>query len=222
MLLAVDTSTQQVGIALFDGAQIIGEMIWRTKNHHTVEIAAGIEEILKKTGVDQDDLTGLGVALGPGSFTSLRIGLAIVKGLALSLHIPVSGVPTHDIVASLQPVSQYPLGAIIQAGRGRLAIAWYKNHNYSWVPDGNPEILNVNQLLEKIIKPTILCGELTAEERQVLSRQRKNVILASPIQSVRRPGQLAEIAWKKIRKHDFDDIASLAPIYLHVGDPIPE
>ncbi len=222
MLLAIDTSTQQVGIALYDGAMVIGEMIWRTKNHHTVEVAAGIEEILKKTGVDQEQLTGLGVALGPGSFTSLRIGLAVVKGLALSLHIPVVGIPTHDILAGLQAPVQYPLCTIIQAGRGRLAVAWYKNQNYTWVPEGDPEILNVAQLSEKITTPTIVCGELTAEERQSLSRQRKNVILASPVQSVRRPAQLAEMAWKRIRKNNVDDVVSLAPIYLQVGDPIPD
>ncbi len=104
MLLAVDTSTQQVGLAIHDGAQVIGEMNWRSKNHHTVEVATAIDHLFTRTGLQRDQLTGLAVALGPGSFTSLRIGMALVKGLALALHIPVVGIPTHDILASIQPI----------------------------------------------------------------------------------------------------------------------
>lgn len=221
MLLAVDTSTQQVGLSIHDGAQVLGEMNWRSKNHHTVEVAAAIEEIFKRTGVKRDQLTGLAVALGPGSFTSLRIGMALVKGLALSLHIPVVGLPTHDILASIQPINQYPLCAVIQAGRTRLAVSWYQNQKFNWVKNENMLVVKVDELAEMIQQPTIVVGELSAEERQILSRKRKNIILASPVQSVRRSAQLAELAWKRIRKNDFDDVVTLSPLYLHIGDPIP-
>ncbi|MAT42025.1 MAG: tRNA (adenosine(37)-N6)-threonylcarbamoyltransferase complex dimerization subunit type 1 TsaB [Anaerolineaceae bacterium] len=222
MLLAVDTSTQQVGLALYDGAQVIGEMNWRSKNHHTVEVAEAIDELFNRTGVKRDELTGLAVALGPGSFTSLRIGMALVKGLALSLHIPVVGIATHDILASIQPLSQYPLCAVIQAGRTRLAAGWYKNEKFTWVKNGEPLVLKVNELAEMIQEPTIVVGELSPEERQILSRKRKNIILSSPVLSVRRSAQLADLAWKRIRKNDLDDVVTISPIYLHVGDPIPE
>ena len=73
MLLALDSSTQTVGIALFDGAQVIGEIIWQTRSHHTVELSPAIEELFKKCGINYGQLNGLAVAAGPGSFTSLRI-----------------------------------------------------------------------------------------------------------------------------------------------------
>ena len=47
MLLAIDSSTQTVGIALFDGSQVIGEIVWQTRNHHTVELAPAIDEYLR-------------------------------------------------------------------------------------------------------------------------------------------------------------------------------
>ena len=125
MILAVDTSTQSVGLALFDGNQVNGEIVWHSRNHHTVEIGPAIEQLFKQCGFQYQDLKGLGVALGPGSFTSLRIGLAIVKGLALSLHIPIVGIPTLDILAGSQPEKNIPMAAILQAGRSRLAVGWY-------------------------------------------------------------------------------------------------
>ena len=93
MLLAVDTSTQWVGLALYDGAQVLNETVWRTHNHHTVELAPALDTVLKSTAIRPEGLQALGVALGPGSFTSLRIGLAVVKGLALALHLPAHNAP---------------------------------------------------------------------------------------------------------------------------------
>ena len=78
-----------------------------------------------------------------------------------------------------------------------------------------------DELAENINKPTIVCGELTADERQRLARKRVNVLLASPAACVRRPAVLAEMAWERWQAGGQADAASLAPIYLHVADPIP-
>ena len=127
MLLAVDTSTAQVGVAIYDGAQVPGEYIWRSRQHHTVELAPAIAELLARCGLTMDDIRAIGVALGPGSFTSLRVGLSLVKGLALACDLPLIGIPTLDIYAAGQPASEFPLLAAIQAGRGRLAVGWYQS-----------------------------------------------------------------------------------------------
>jgi tRNA threonylcarbamoyladenosine biosynthesis protein TsaB len=78
MLLAVDTSTAQVGLAVYDGAQVAGEYAWRSSQRHTVELAPAVFELLARCGLTMDDIRALGVALGPGSFTSLRVGLSLV------------------------------------------------------------------------------------------------------------------------------------------------
>ena len=64
------------------------------------------------------------MALGPGSFTSLRVGLAFVKGLALARHLPIIGIPTLDVVAAAQEVRDLPLAAVLQAGRGRFSLLY--------------------------------------------------------------------------------------------------
>jgi len=220
MLLAVDTSTAQVGLALYDGAQVVSESAWRSNQHHTVELAPAIAELLARSGLTMDTIQGLGVALGPGSFTSLRVGLSLAKGLALARHLPLIGIPTLDIYTASQPGSKLPLLAALQAGRGRLAVGWYKSTKNGWQAKSSPRVTTVEALIEEIETPSILCGEFTAEERRQLAKE-ANVKLASPAQSLRRPSLLAELAWRRWQKGETDDEATLAPIYLHTAEPIP-
>lgn len=221
MLLAVDTSTTWIGLALYDGARILGEMTWQSKNHHTIELSPGIHELMQRCDVKNSDLEALGVATGPGSFTALRIGLSLVKGMALALRIPVIGVPTLDALAAAQPVQEAQMAAILQAGRGRLALVWYDVVDGRWQARGEPEITTAEELVLQLNKPTLVAGEMSAAERQVLSRRRKNAIVVSPAQCLRRPGFLAELAWERWRAGQVDDVVSLSPIYLHVAEGIP-
>jgi tRNA threonylcarbamoyladenosine biosynthesis protein TsaB len=220
MLLAVDTSTAQVGLSLYDGAQIIGEYAWRSSQRHTVELAPAISELLTRCGFTMDDVRALGIALGPGSFTSLRVGLSLVKGLALSRHLPLVGIPTLDILAAAQPASKLPLAVVIQAGRGRYALGWYKNSRKGWQASDPARVVTIKALLDEIMNPSIVCGELTSEDRHKLE-DNKNVHLASPAQSMRRPAVLAELAWTRWQAGEMDDEATLAPIYLHTAEQLP-
>lgn len=221
MLLAVDTSTSWIGLALYDGVRILGEMVWQAKNHHTVELSPGIHDLMQRCSVRTIDLQALGVAIGPGSFTSLRIGLALVKGMALALRIPVVGVPSLDALVAAQPVQQTQLAAVLQAGRGRLALVWYDAQDGKWVSRGEPQITTAEELVQQINKPTQVVGELDAEERQTIQRRYRNAMVVSPAQSLRRPSYLAEIAWERWQAGSVDDAVSLAPIYLHVAETIP-
>jgi len=219
MLLAIDTSTAQIGLALYDGAQVIAEYAWRSSRRHTVELAPAISELLDRCGLTMDEVRAVGVALGPGSFTSLRVGLALAKGLALSKHIPLVGIPTLDILAHAQPVSKLPLAIAVQAGRSRFAMGWYKSSRKKWQAQGPARIATLEEIRAGIGNPTILCGEFTAGERQQLDQ--KEIHLASPISSVRRPALLAELAWARWEAGEVDDEASLAPIYLHTDGSLP-
>ena len=227
MLLAVDTSTTQMGLALYDGAQIIGEYAWRSGQRHTVELAPAISDLLTRCALTMNDVNALGVALGPGSFTSLRVGLALVKGLALARHIPLIGIPTLDILAYAQPQSKYPLAVAIQAGRSRYALGWYKRSSPAdkvsrkqWQAQGEARVVTLEALMAEVQSPSVVCGEFTEEVRQKIMSN-EYVRLASPANSVRRPAVLAELAWVRWQNGDVDDEATLAPIYLHVAEPIP-
>ncbi len=221
MLLAVDTSTQWIGLALYDGSQVLGEVSWATRFHHTVELAPAVARLLQQSGYAPEEIECLGVALGPGSFTGLRIGLALVKGMALALHAPVVGVPSLDFLAAAQPVRDIPMAAVLQAGRGRLALVWYQAHKNRWKAQGEPLMTTAETLCEQIETPTLVVGELTAAERQVFGKKRRIALVASAAACVRRPSFLAEMAWQRWKAGKIDEVNSLAPIYLHVAEPIP-
>ena len=220
MLLAVDTSTAQLGLALYDGSRVVSEYAWHSSQRHTVELAPAVFELLTRSGLTIDDVRALGVALGPGSFTSLRVGLSLVKGLAIARQLPVIGIPTLDVLAAAQPASRLPLLVAIQAGRGRLAAGWYKRSKTGWQAKGPAQVMTIKTLLEDVKSPVIVCAELTAQERQTLA-ETPEIQLASPAQSIRRPAVLAERAWARWQSGAVDDSATLAPIYLHVAEPIP-
>jgi len=223
VLLAIDTSTRNVAIAIYDGIQVLCESIWASRDYHTIELAPAIADTLSRAGLTVQDLKLLAVATGPGSFTGLRIGLAVAKGIALACHIPILGIPTLDIVAESQTISLgLPLAAVLQAGRGRLAVGLYTATDGRWQLIPPIEIMDALQLSRQIHEPTLVCGELSEEQQHALARKYKNVILTSPAHSVRRPSLLAELAWKRWQSGDVDNPATLAPTYLHMGVPIPE
>jgi tRNA threonylcarbamoyladenosine biosynthesis protein TsaB len=221
MLLAIDTSTRAIGLALYDGVQVLSETVWVSQDYHTVELAPAVREMFKKCDVQVSALKALAVALGPGSFTGLRIGLALVKGMSLAHHLPLIGVPTLDILAAAQPLRDEPMAAVLHAGRGRLAVGWYLVMNGRWQQTGKIEALTPQELHRRIKKPTLVCGELTQSVRGLLERKRVNVISVSPAQCVRRPAYLAELGWQRWEAGQVDDPAILSPIYLHHHDPIP-
>jgi len=212
MLLAVDTSTTQVGLALYDGAQVVGEFAWRSNRRHTVELAPAIADLLNRCGLTMDDIKALGVALGPGSFTSLRVGLALAKGLAFSKDIPLIGISTLDILAQAQPASELPLAVAIQAGRSRYAMGWYKSSENKWQAESEARIVTVDEINAEVESPSILCGEFPAEARQEIKNETIQVV--SPARSIRRPAILAELAWERWQAGNVDNAASLSPIYL--------
>jgi tRNA threonylcarbamoyladenosine biosynthesis protein TsaB len=221
MLLALDTSTRQTGVALYADAQVLHENVWFSKRRHTVELTPAIDAALAMNGHTLDDLKAVAVATGPGSYTGLRIGMAVAKGLALGRHLPLIGLPTFEALAYAQPLREDPMFAVLEAGRGRLAVAQYRVKKKAWKIKGEPKVLTPEELSNRIRKPTWICGELNAEVRKILGRKHKNALIAPPALSLRRPSFLAELAWERWQADDTDDPATLAPYYLQVGDPIP-
>lgn len=241
MLLAVDTSTLQIGLALYDGAQVMAESLWTSTARHTVELAPAVADMLTHTGVKMGQLKALGVAIGPGSFTSLRVGLSFIKGLAFALTLPTIGVNTLDIVAASQPAADnLPLICSLPAGRGRLAVCWYTltpgtshlissrgsggTHASGWQAQGSPSIMTAEVLSWAITQDSVVCGDLNAAERQTL-KMNAHIRLVSPALSTRRPAILAELAYTRwhncSQPGTVDDVSSLAPLYLHFSEPIP-
>lgn len=219
MLLAIDTATRTISLALLTDHEIIAESSWRTAENHTVELAPAVDALLKRAAITPVDLQAVAVTLGPGSFTGLRIGMSLAKGLALASEgrTALIGIPTLDVVAAGQP---HPDGvdrlcALVQAGRGRVSAGFYAWQHTHWIDTGEtPFIASWDALAERLSGPVLVGGEIDQAGRERLARLGASVVVANPAQSLRRAGFLAQLAEVRLAAGQIDDLATLAPIYL--------
>ena len=98
LILAFDTATDRATSALVGDGEVLGERVSRAST-----LLADVDALVRQAGAHPRDLEGLAVGTGPGSFTGIRIGLAVARGLALALDVPVAGVSTLDALAARAP-----------------------------------------------------------------------------------------------------------------------
>jgi len=215
MILALDTSTESSSLALYNGEALLAELTWQTKDS-TAQVLPMVRECLALLKRGPADLTGIAVALGPGSFNGLRVGLSLGKGLALPLHLPIAGLPTPEIVAYPFSALVLPVCAVLKAGRSRVITALFQTRYGRWQRVGDMRNVSVDELCQETERTTVFCGEIDAElSACIRERLGQRALVASPSLSARRAGYLAEMAWKRLQENpEGDDLETLQPIYL--------
>jgi tRNA threonylcarbamoyladenosine biosynthesis protein TsaB len=223
MLLAIDSATRVLSLALYDGWQVQAELTWNTPNRHTVELTPAIQELLARAQCSVGDLAVLAVSQGPGSFNGLRIGFSLAKGLAMARGLPLVAIPTLDVLAAAQPPFDGTLIAVLQAGRGRVCAASYRWRAASgWIGQDDVRIVSWASLLDSVGGESLISGEIDADGRALIAASSKPVRLASPALSLRRAGFLAVLAYERWQRGLSGALETLAPIYLHQpGVPHP-
>jgi tRNA threonylcarbamoyladenosine biosynthesis protein TsaB len=124
------------------------------------------------------------------------------------------------VVAASQPVTKLPLACLLPAGRGRLALGWYHAKHSEWQAAGDAVIITSEALAASVERDSVICGDLTAAERHLLKKN-EHIRLVSPALSTRRPAILAELAYTRWQAGRVDDVSTLAPLYLHIAEPVP-
>ncbi len=214
MLVAIDTATEQASLALHDGFELRAEHTWEAPRRHTAELTSRLASAMEGLLLAPQQLEGVAVTRGPGSFTGLRIGMAVAKGLALAHGLPLIGVSTLDVVAAAQGHDRRPLCAVLEAGRGRICVATYHWRFGAWRVREEPHLTTWEQVADEIAQPTLFCGEVDRAGAQVLADLGDQAILLPAANRLRRAGFLAELAWKRLRRDETDDPTTLIPIYL--------
>jgi tRNA threonylcarbamoyladenosine biosynthesis protein TsaB len=221
IVLAVDTATRLAGLALYSESQVLAEETWRSFGNHTVELMPALARMLERARLQPEDLAGLVVSIGPGSYTGLRIGLAVVKGLALALKIPTVGVSALDAVAHAHAQRGLPAWAVVEAGRERYAAALYGVRKGQWQRLTPYQIAYLDALAPHDQRKTLYCGELDGAALKMLRESFTDLaILPTVAATLRRPAFLAELGWQRLAAGEEDDVVSLSPIYLQY--PVPE
>lgn len=222
MLLAIDTATRFISIALHDGQTILMEQTWQSDNQHTTQLAPAIQQLFELCGVTPDQLTALAVCIGPGSYTGLRIGVAMAKGMCAARELPLVGMSTLDLLA--YSYTQHPantgLVTVVAAGRGRIIVNSYRWRKGEWHSHNAPRIMTWDALIETLDGNAVITGEINTHGQTVLQTAidaGKPIQIAQPALRLRRAGFLADYAWHQLRTSQDPSIfhpAKLLPIYI--------
>jgi tRNA threonylcarbamoyladenosine biosynthesis protein TsaB len=208
-LLALDTSTRWAGVAVLKGEDAPVERVWRSEQNHGVELMPAVSDALGAAGITAQEVTHLAVAIGPGGFSALRVGISAAIGIAVPRALPVAGISTFDLEATPYlhlATSDAPVIAVIPAGRGELAWARYEG------PDGPAEtgLSTAAALAARSLARARFCGEGVADLFPVVDGIR---LLGGP-PPTRSPGVLARLAMKRFEAGLSGDLDSLRPVYF--------
>ncbi len=210
-LVAVDTSTRWAGVGLLSESADSGErteMVWRSDQNHGCELMPAVVELASQAGIRPTDITHLAVALGPGGFSAVRVGISTVIGLALPNDLTVVGIPTHLIESFpyLERASaSSPILSLLPAGRGELAWARYESET----EESAIGLSTTNELVASLAPGALLCGEGTELLAGMVDPE--SILCGDP--PTRSPISMLEIASRRIANNDSTPLSELRPIY---------
>lgn len=222
-ILSIDTTVIAGSVALSEGARLVVQVQQRVAGTHSERLLSSIDHMLSLAGWRKDEIEAIAVAIGPGSFTGLRIGLSAAKGMAMGLGIPVAG------VSSLKSLAQNGAGfdgtvvPLIDAKRGELfAAAWTVAaagrmkrvvDEFVAAPD------QVIRILKSIKGDLLLVGDGALAYEQALKKGLgRRAHVAQGARGLAQAVNLAILASPGLSRGTGDDLAALAPEYVRVSD----
>ncbi|PYO20348.1 MAG: tRNA (adenosine(37)-N6)-threonylcarbamoyltransferase complex dimerization subunit type 1 TsaB [Candidatus Rokuibacteriota bacterium] len=207
-VLAVETSTLAGGVALLDGDVLLGQYMLDVRVTHSERLMGAVDRLLGDARWTVRDLTGLAVAVGPGSFTGLRVGLSTVKGLALALGIPVAAVPTLDAMAASLPFAALPVCPVLDARKGEVYASLYRWDGVAMRREWEYLALAPEALAARLGEPAIVLGDAAPAIRSPHARP------APPSHRAPSPAWVALLGAERLRGGETVTPAELVPIYL--------
>ncbi len=215
MYITIDTSTEIASLALARDDSILAELTWHCGQNHTVQLLPTLSNLIYTIGASIKEVKGIIVARGPGSYNGLRVGLSTAKGLAFSLSVPLVGISTLKVETYQCRQKSTPVCAIFNAGRGEVAAAIYESLDDDWIQLMAEHITSLEKLCTHIDRPTLFCGEyIPSIMSELKNRLGDKALFVSPAHLLRRAGYLAELGIRRLKSGDYDDPATLQPLYL--------
>jgi len=199
---------------------VLGEYILPSGPHHFSNLMSSIDDLLVNAGLEPQKIGGLIVALGPGSLTGIRIGLAVAKGLSQCLDIPLIGVPTLEAMVIQLPYLSEDICPLITSRKGEVFTALFR-----WRANGylarykEDTCLKITTLGSIIEKKTIFIGNDFNNQAPVLQQQfvEKRILAPANLWNLK-ASSLGIMGLKKLKKGLSDNVDELVPIYLRGAD----
>ncbi|MBI4685217.1 MAG: tRNA (adenosine(37)-N6)-threonylcarbamoyltransferase complex dimerization subunit type 1 TsaB [Nitrospirae bacterium] len=219
-ILAIDTSTMLGGIAITDDERLIAESRLNVKSTHSERLMTEIEHCLKQSGLKISDIDVFAVAIGPGSFTGLRIGLSTVKGFSYATGKPIVSVPTLETFAWNFPYSKYPVSPMLDARKKEVYAALFRWENETFLKVKRETSVKPDEYLLDVLSQMpdekfIFTGDgATLYKDKITEILGEKAIFASTAKMVPAPSNVAVLGLKKALQKEFSDPLRLIPFYI--------
>jgi tRNA threonylcarbamoyladenosine biosynthesis protein TsaB len=214
-ILHIETATELCSAALSRDGEAIYVREEEGSNLHASRLTVLIDELLKEANIKIGDLAAVSVSEGPGSYTGLRIGASMAKGLAYALDVPLIAVTTLKILAQaalseMHPTPDTLLCPMLDARRMEVYTALYNAH-LTELAATSSKVLDENSFqAELTIRPILFLGNGATKARTVISHP--NASFAENIKPSAR--YQAQLAWDAFMERNFADVFTFTPFYL--------
>ncbi|SHH36169.1 tRNA (adenosine(37)-N6)-threonylcarbamoyltransferase complex dimerization subunit type 1 TsaB [Tepidibacter thalassicus] len=215
-ILGIDTSSQVGTVAIMEDDKLIGEYIINTKKTHSQKLMPMIDEIFKLCEISIEDIDLIGLCIGPGSFTGLRIGAATAKALAHVRNISVATINSLESLAFNMNFSKGIICPIMDAQRNQVYTCKYIWENNTLVSVEDITVKNIDSLVEEIkerYEEVVLLGEAVDLYKDKLI-DLDNVYIAPNSHKISRASSICELAFEKYKKGDVKNHYDVVPYYI--------
>jgi len=217
-VLAIDTSNYVLGVAIVDQEKVIGEVITNLPKNHSVRVMPTIEQLMKECGIKPKELDRIVVAMGPGSYTGVRIGVTIAKTLAWSLQIPLVGVSSLEVLAANGRHFNGSISPIFDARRGQVYTGLYRYEEKRLTCVEEDKIILLADWLEELRKretPVLFIGnDLVIHKEQIETDLEQFAYVAPYTDWNPRPSELAILGMEKAPV----DVHTFVPNYIRLAE----
>ena len=221
-ILGIDTSTKFCNLGLIEDEEILIECtINDLKNKHSSTLVPAIKNILKRADLKIEEMNGIAVSIGPGSFTGLRIGLCVAKGLCYARSLPLLGIPTLDAMAFPFKEIPYLICPIIESNKDEIYDAVFRGGtNLHKVIDYKCEdiqslLLRLFPLKEKII----FLGDGVKKYQDIIKEKiSKDALFINSRLNLPVATSIAFLGINKLKKGEKDNISTISPFYLRKSE----
>ncbi len=214
-ILGLDTSSSALALGVIAGNHVLADVKVKLEGNLSEVLGDVLNQTLSDLSLELKELSALAFSIGPGSFTSLRVGLAFVKGLSFSTGVPVVAVPTLDALASQVNLVKTLVVPLIDAKKDLVYSALYTNNNGAFQKISEYMLLPLDKMVEKI-PPQALFILLEDENFRVkwnaLTAERN--ILAKVITVLPSGVAVAKLGLEKYKRHKLEDLSNLEPLYV--------
>ena len=219
-ILGLDTSTPVGSIGIIDDESVVAEYSLNVVETHSSRLMPAIDEVLRRASLKIHDIEAFAVAIGPGSFTGLRIGLGTVKGFCYALKKPIVGVVTLDALAYNVKFVDKLICPILDARRGEVYAALYRGFAGGRLERQTDYLCTkIEPLLETIAEPTVFLGDgLNSYKDNIAETLQDKAIFTTPFFGLCRGAAVALLGYERLKAGESDDYFSITPFYIRKSE----